>query len=55
MCDRKQEWGQERRLMEKQINRKIKMLASVCVCVRDKSRVDQKAELCVRVRDDPQV
>ena len=33
--------------MEKQINRKIKMLASVCV--RDKSRVDQKAELCVWV------
>ena len=47
MRDRNQERGREIRLMEKQINRKIKMLASVFV--RDKSRVDQKAELCVWV------
>jgi hypothetical protein len=50
--DRKQECGRERRLVEKQRNRKIEMLArgrSASVCVRDNSQVDQKAELCVWV------
>jgi hypothetical protein len=50
--DRKKECRRERRLVEKQRNRKIEMLArgrSASVCVRYKSQVDQKAKLCVWV------
>ena len=48
--DRKQECGRERRLLEKQRNRKIEMLArgtSASLSVGDDYRVVQRVKLCV--------